>query len=260
MTIQERVCIMMRSRREPPLSTLENFHIPRGFFAVIVADPSVYKDHIRYYRKHKNIGIERGVVGLSPQSFVCYTAAHRLGFPWYFRIDDDLTEGYFIHKDGRRLGLKEPIFAAYTAAIRLKVSLVGFAKTSNRFWMKPGAGRAFGLIHGGAALFRSTRKPRQYIDPGLPLYDDVWQSLSHRAECGAVGRVREIGLDLLGSAETVTEGHGRERLHYESRKRILAEWSDFASCEPQVFYDKWGKICLPWKFHRHAEFSAKVPT
>lgn len=257
--ISNEVCVIIRSRRPPPIVTIQRFAMPKGFQVFVQADPSVYQEHRDYYAGEKDIRVVRGVAGLSAQSHRCYLVAAEYRFPWYFRLDDDLTEGYFVHKDGSRPGIRKALTVSYRAALALKTSLVGFAKTSNRFWMKPGAGRAYGLIHGGAALFKSTRSPDQYIDPTLPLYDDVWQSLSHRADSRAVGRVREIGLDLIGSAKTVTEGHDRKKLHHRSRDRILETFPGYATCDGDAFLDKWGKYCLPWKFHRHEEFSARVP-
>lgn len=248
------VCIVIRSCRVPPISTLENFALPKGYTCILLVDPRVYREHKEFYSNNRQIVVQRGVRGLSAQSAACYTVAATAGFPWYFRLDDDLTPGYFVHKDGRKLNLKTVIRMAYDAAKDLDVSLVGFTKSSNRFWMKPGSGRVFGLIHGGAALFHSTTRPEKYIDVDLPLYDDVYQSCAHRKERGAVGRVREVGLDLLTSAQSATVGLGDPKKHNAAKKIILAKWSDYLTCDGPIAVARGGRLNLPWRFKRHAHY------
>jgi hypothetical protein len=257
--ITEDVCLVVRSSRRPPIETLRHYAIPKGFACIIVADPSVFEEHRQFYKSNKQIDVWRGVIGLSAQAAECYRAADAFGFPWYLRLDDDLQGNYFVRKDKTFPKLKEVITKTFRAQRELDVSLVGFAKTTNRFWMKDGWGRAFGLAHGAALLLCSTNAPKQFMDPALPLYDDVWQSCSHRADKGAIGRIREIGLHVtdLGQAQTVTKGLDKLHKHYASRDRILKRWSDFVSCDGKAFVDRNGRIGLPWRFHRHANFSAR---
>lgn len=257
--LHEDVCIVIRSRRPPPIETLAHYAIPKGFVCIIVADPSVYAAHKAFYRTNTALRVWKGLVGLSAQSSECYRAAHKHGFPWYFRLDDDLQDRYFVRKDKTFPKLREVILKTHFAQRDLDVSLVGFAKTTNRFWMKEGWGRAFGLAHGGALLLRSTDVPKLFIDPKLKLYDDVWQSCSHRADSGAIGRIREIGLHVtdLGQSQTVTKGLDKFKEHYRARDRIMERWSDFVSCDGKAFVDRGGRIGLPWRFHRHADFSTR---
>jgi hypothetical protein len=259
MSISNHVCIIIPSKRPPPIATLENYTIPVGFRCVILADPDVYMQHRQYYKNYKQtILVRRGVHGLAAQYAECYRCADREGYVWYFRMDDDCTPGYFVHRDNTRPQLRQVISIAYRAAKELRVSLVGFTKSSNRFWMSAGFGRVFGLIHGGAGLFRTAGKPSQFIDERLTIYADVYQSCAHREDSGAVGRIREIGLNLLTPAETVTSGMHDQKRHERAKKIILARWSDYVTCDGEIFIGRSGHLELPWRFKRHATYRGKI--
>lgn len=257
--MRDKVCIVIRTCRKPPILTLESFALPSKYAVLLIADPRVYPLHKKYYNAGQ-IKTVLGEHGLSPQTAATYRIAHRDNFSWMFRLDDDLTPGFFIHKDGRRLEIEHAMRLAWRARKELDVSLVGFAKTANRFWMKEGWGRVFGLIHGAAVLAATTNYPESagFTKANLPLYDDVYESCGHRAAKNAVGRVREVGLDLATNmGTTATHGLDDPHQHERARRMILKRYSDFVTCDGEIFTNK-GRLNLPWRFKRHATYTARV--
>lgn len=257
------ILILMRSKRKFP-ATLEHHVVPPRMQLIIQSDPTVYADHKKQFRGRKNIRVVEGVPGLSPQSAFAYHVAKRAGHKWFFRIDDDILDRYYKHRDGRYVGLEEVIKAAWRASQELDVSLVGFLKTANKVWLRdePSANRTYSLVHGASALFRvpsDMKTVDTLMNPRLPLYDDVWQSLSHREECGAVARVQYIGLDLTRTLpRTVTAGADVLAKHRKSRTMLLKAWPDYITCDTKVPIPAKGGMFLPWRFKRHPDFQ-KTP-
>jgi hypothetical protein len=176
---------------------------------------------------------------MGAQSFNCYKFAAMLGYPKFFRMDDDLPPKTFIHKEGHYPEIDEVVGAAEACMDELKVTLVGFSNTSNRHWMGTRFKRTYGQIHGGANLSYSTHTPERFIDPTLLRCEDIYRTCAHRrydqeqGGDGMNGRVDFIGFDKHKS----TSKHGgnvgtiqitREE-SLEMRRRILDRFPEFVS-------------------------------
>lgn len=256
--MRDDVVICIPTNRKPPVVTLASYKT--AYPVIIVADPAVYMEHLDYYADSDPCGplkVAMGVKGMSAQVAECYRAAHRNGFPWYFRLDDDCGPKSFIHKDGRYPELDEVIGEARQAADVLKVSLVGFANTTNRYWLGEGYGRTYGLITGGFHLCHSSDHPEIFIDPTLPIYEDVWRSCSHRKHDGAVGRVKAIGVDKSSATfGTVVSRNAEAR--EESIRRILGAFPEFVTCTGTRTINGGRDTIANWRFRTHPGFKRTV--
>jgi hypothetical protein len=226
------VVITIPTKRKPPVKTLENYSIPPGYICIIIADPDVFEEHLIHYGTDSNISVVTGAKGMAAQCAQCYIHAHLAGYPWYFRLDDDLDKKTFIHKDGHFPELAEVISYALECVKLCKVSLAGFANTSNRSWLGDDYGRTYGLIHGGGHICKSAADPTKYIDVSLVRGSDVYMTCAHREEDGAVGRVKFIGFNKRGS--TITAGTSSIKVSQEevdaSRDKIIARFPDMVTC------------------------------
>ena len=219
------------TKRQPPIKTLEHYPIPPENSVLIIADPDVYEAHTAYYA-NTPAKVVLGAKGMAAQCAQCYIHAYLAGYPWYFRLDDDLEAKTFIHKDGRFPQLDELLIYAKMCIEMCRVSLVGFSNTSNRFWLGEGYGRTYGLIHGGGHICKSAADPSKYIDVSLVRGSDVYMTCAHREEDGAVGRIKFIGFNKRGS--TITAGSSSIKVSQEevdaSRDKILARFPTMVTC------------------------------
>lgn len=199
---KEDICICIPTRRPPPVQTLLNYTPPEDFKVLLICDPEVEADHAQHYGDDEQIQIITGSRGMGAQSAHCYRWAATFGYPIFFRMDDDLAPGTFIHKDGHYPNLEEAMMAAHICLKTLDVTLAGFVNTSNRHWLdETGFRRTYGIIHGGANISYSSFQPEKYIDPTLPRCEDIYRTCAHRLQDvergndGCVGRVQFIGFD-----------------------------------------------------------------
>lgn len=185
------VVILIPTKRPPPLKTLTSYAIPQGVRAIVVADPEVIDFH-----QGQGYEVIEGKRGLAQQVAYLYQVAALKGFRYFFRLDDDLPPRFFIDCNGAFPNLTEVLDAARECADVTATTLVGFCNSSRTDWLgTPGHfSRSYGLIHGGASLVRSAFDPGKYLDTRLRRFEDVYRSLSHREQDGAVGRVAWIGL------------------------------------------------------------------
>lgn len=241
--ITESVCICIPTYRKPPIATFENYPTT-NFHKIIVADPSVYEHHLEFYR---GCTIAKGAPGICAQVARCYSAAAEAGFPWYFRLDDDLPPKIFIHKEKGFIHIEEVITECYKCALETKTTLAGVQNSSNRYWMGEGYGRTYGLVTGGAHICHSSTTPEQFIDPTLTHYEDVYRSLSHRKRDGAVGRVRHIGIKKASCTDSARMDDSPDRA--ETIRRICAAFPGMIECNGTKIVNQYD-IIANWKFLR----------
>lgn len=225
--VTEAVLITLRTHRPPPIRTLETFGAPRGFTTVIIAAPKVYEAHRKHYKKWNDVLIVKGRVGLTQQAMACYAEGRKRGFPYVFRLDDDLGPQTFVHQDGSNVhDMRKLIGWAYECALRTKCSLVGFQNTIRRDWMHDGYGRAYSLV-GSPACLSESLDPRDVNNPKLTYLDDVWQTLAHWKRDGAVGRVRFVGINWQYLMKHQTSITANRKSRDESLRLILRAFPEY---------------------------------
>jgi hypothetical protein len=245
------VVICVRTKRPPPVQTFLNYPVPRGMKVILVVHPDntlLAAHHAAAKDEHVtglmgiapgNLRVVLGERGLGAQAAVCYEEAAKAGFPYFFRLDDDLQPMTFIRKDGNFPGLTEVITEARKCIDETNTSLVGFSNTSNCYWMGEGYKRTYGLVHGGANLSVSSLDPvPRFMDRRLVRAEDVYRTCAHRVDDlerggdGMVGRVAFIGFDKRGS--TVTAGQTSVSATPEevqwSHEIVLKNFPNMVSC------------------------------
>ncbi len=189
-------CICIPTKRPPPIRTLLSYVPSLEHEIFVLADPEVYEAHQHFVT---NLPVAPtvlvGGVGVGEQIYAMYRQSYLHHFKCFFRLDDDLDSKTFVHKDGHYPDLNEVITAARSCLDECKVSHAGFMNGANRFWMKEGFHRTYGLIHGGANIAYSAENPSPFIDIRLKRSGDVYRSCAHREKDGAVGRVSFIGFN-----------------------------------------------------------------
>jgi hypothetical protein len=232
-THERDVVICIPTKRKPPLTTLMSYET-NPYTVIILADPEVYIAHQQFYPGQDRRQVVLGQVGQSAQTAEGYRQAALAGFPLWFKMDDDLPPKSFIHKDGHFPGLIEVIDAAYRCSEETGTTLVGFHNGANRSWMLEGNASTWGLIHGAANLSISTQTPEQFVNPDLPIGEDIWRTLTHREQSGnVVGRVRYIGfnkkLSTSYAGNSTNTWENQERVN-AARDQILARFPGKVSC------------------------------
>jgi hypothetical protein len=242
----EDTLIVIPTRRPPPIKTLESY--PTTERVIVLADPRVHTEHVNYYYGNKTVQVVLGKVGSIPQALEVYRVAHQFGFPYFFRLDDDLQPKFFVDIFGCYPDLEEVMTAARTCITETRTSLAGFANTSRRDWLgeyldyKRGAG----LIHGGAQIGMSTDEPEQFLDPELPAYDDVYRSAAHRVRDGAVGVVAWIGLDKRESLRDTTVPKSPELIQ-KCKDIILGKFPGIVTCTGERVLDGGRQVIPNWR-------------
>lgn len=249
-------CLVIPSKREPPIKSLEAFRVPKGMEVIVIADPAVFGQHQRYIDaiggKKQGMKVVKGAIGMIPQSAQCYIQAAKAGYEYYFRIDDDLHPRTFVTKNGI-VSLEKAIIAARECAKKLGTSLNGFCNTSRKDWLGEGFSRSYGLIHGGAHLCIAVKDPKKYIDLKLPAYEDVYRSAAHRYEDGAVGRVMFIGLDKRESLRDSSMSK-TPAVQERAKKIILSKFPGMVTCTGYRTVDG-GRQTIPnWRLQRGKRF------
>jgi hypothetical protein len=239
------ICVCIPTYRKPPITTLAHYNLGT-MKLVIVADPSVFKEHQQYYPGQDYL-IAMGKPGICAQVSRCYEVAAIAGFEWYFRLDDDLPPQVFMHKDGHKPNLPEVITACYECATQMNVSLAGVNNTVNRHWMGEGYTRTWGLITGGAHLCKSSLQPKQFIDETLTHYEDVWRSLAHRKADGAVGRVNHIGINKAMCTGSASMDNDPDRLR--AIKKICDAFPGMITCDSTKIVNG-SEVIANWKFRK----------
>lgn len=254
--------IVVPTKRPPPVISFLNYRAG-DYDIIIVAGPDVYDAHRRFYRDATRIEVARGVHGMGPQIFESYRIAYAKGFDWMFRIDDDLAEKTFVHRNGEFPTLISVLNRARECVSATRTTLAGFMNGSNRHWMSGGYKRTYGLIHGGAQIAKTTAWPRKYIDPALPCFEDIYRSCAHRDEAGAVGRVCFIGFDKSKSVGTDKTSHNAdkkssititERKRERAKQLVLDRWSDFVTCNGTRQIHGGRTEILNWRMKRHPDY------
>lgn len=228
------VCIVIPTKRPPPLDTLETFRLefPSGMKIFVLVDPSLCAEHDRYinrkgWRYPKDVEIVKGKSGLVHQIRFCYDFARRQGFKYAFRLDDDCRPGFFVTKHDRPPKLSSVIRHARDCMVQCKVSLVGFANTSRRDWLGGGYGRSYGLIHGSGQMFR-TLKSDLILPEHIVCYEDIYRSCAHRKRDGAVGRVNGIGMNKIDGMKNTVNREGKKQWK-KGMKQLLADFPGFGT-------------------------------
>lgn len=244
MTIENEVVVCIPTYRKPPIKTLQ--HYKTKHHVLVIADPDVLDQHV-VQAKRNGYDLASGVKGMSAQVAECYRRTYQLGFPWFFRLDDDLEPKTFIHMDKHFPDLDEVIREAFTCALTTGASLAGFANTTNRHWMDVGYGKTRGLIHGAAHICRSAEDPSDYIDTRIQYFEDVYRSLAHRKKDGAVGRVKFIGMDKKSSSERVEQAMSEQE---GDIKLILETFPGMVSFEGFKIINNGEYVVPNWRYKK----------
>lgn len=246
--------ITIPTKRPPPVKTLENYPVPEGYAAIIICDPNVWEEHLKYYRDKMNIHIEMGEHGMGVQSALCYSVSALSGQKYFFRMDDDLEPKTFIHKDGHFPDLAEVIPLLRECLEVTKTTHAGFMNGSNRYWMGEVGKfkRTYGLIHGGANIAVSALDSSPYMDPTLVRGEDVYRTCAHRKEAGAVGRIPWIGFDKRQS--TITAGQSsiseKQDLILASRNMILERFEGMVTAKGTRFINNGQDEIVNWRMKK----------
>jgi hypothetical protein len=246
---KKNVLMVVRSKR-PIVQTLQSYTIPKGMRCMLLSDPSVFSLHKKAFRRHPDVEVVRGVDGLAAQAHRIYRLGYSEKYDWVFRLDDDLHDKYFLTPDPvqrvRYPKLAECIALAYTAAIGLHVSLVGFSSTSRLDWMGKYLGLTYGGIHGSAQLHCTAKSGDEFITPDLPRFEDIWRTCSHRRHDGT-GRVQMIGIQQAKSSNALVNQSvvdDRPKRRRKAIRMINAAWPDYVSCTRTTFIHG-GKVEIP---------------
>lgn len=204
------VCIVIPTKRPPPLQTLASHQFPRNVPIFLLADPSLYLAHRKWYAKHQaefpQLRIVKGKSGLVAQVRFCYRYARQQGYHYAFRLDDDSPPHMFVHKNRSHPSLTRVMRWARRCTQKTGCSLVGFATTSRTDWLGRGFNRSYATNYGGAQLFDTSVKINQILPANIACYEDIYRSCSHRKRDGAIGRVNFVGLHIAdGMKNTVNE-------------------------------------------------------
>lgn len=244
--------ICIPTKRPPPVVTLGSY-ATSPFSVLVVADPDVYDQHYEFYRDLPGVTVVRGVKGLGAQCAECYRQAAKAGYPYWFKLDDDLPPRTFVHMDGTFPDLNYVINQARDCLFQLGVTLVGLHNGANRSWMKEGFASTYGLVHGGANLSISALDPSPYMNEELVRGEDVWRTCAHReGSNGVVGRLSFIGFDK--SKSTAVAGHSSTTTNQDainkSRDTILARFPNTVTCNGTRFIDN-GRFEIPnWRMKK----------
>jgi hypothetical protein len=248
--IKWNVVIVIPTARKPPLRTLVEMDM-KDYEVLLLADPRVIAEHSKWLDewRHPNVTLIEGKEGLSPQNMLCYSEAARMGYDYYFRLDDDMYPHFFVHKDDYFPDMDDLIEECVLCAKKLNVSLVGFTNTSRRNWMGDGYKKTWGLINGAGHLAITTSDPSQFMDERLPFYGDVYRSAAHRVRDGAVGRVQFIGLDKREAMRDTITHKTQEGIEL-SKEIILGKFPDLVSCDGTRVLDGGNQEIPNWRMKR----------
>lgn len=246
--------IVIPTKRLPPVRTLESY-ISGEYPVLIIADPDVFDAHITYYLKNGPfVQVVSGAKGMGAQSALCYSEAFKAGYKYFFRADDDLQPRTFIHKDGHYPDLAEVIPLVRACLDVTRTTHAGFGNGSNRYWMKEGFTRTYGLIHGGANIAFSAEDSSPYMDPTLVRGEDIYRTCAHRKEAGAVGRVQFVGFDKRQS--TITAGQSSISVTEEqvlaSREMILTRFEGMVSAKGTREINAGKDTIVNWRMKKSA--------
>lgn len=259
MNVWDDVVIVIRSAREHIL-TLDAHPLPKGAKCIIVASREQFAHHTQTYRS-RQITVRRNEgTTLASSAYACYRVAKDAGYRYFFRMDDELPARFFVGMKHPVLEMEYVLREFYKTARALDVSLVGPASTSRRDWLGAKMIRSYAGISGAAMLVRTASSIRHFIDPTLRHFDDIYESCSHRAYAGAVGRCQYIGgnkMATTGPAQTTVEMLHKTQGH--AVKRILQRFApDYITADGWSIYghntDDGFWLTVNWKFKRHAAF------
>lgn len=260
MTMWDDVTIVVRSARENIL-TLDAHPLPKNSRCVIVASREMYAHHKDVYTSKQISVVRNGGNTLASSAHACYVAAQKAKRPYFFRLDDEVPAKFFCGLKADVLDLEYAIRAFYKGIKILKVTLVGPASTSRQDWLSPKFIRSYAGISGAAMLVETPKgNVDRFINPTIRHFDDIYESCSHRAVAGAVGRVGFIGgnkMATTGPAQTTVKMLNKTQGH--AVKVILQKWCpDYIYTDGWSFYthnttdDFW--VTVNWKFRRHPGF------
>jgi hypothetical protein len=245
------IVIAIPTKRPPPVRTLEVYPVPDGYKALVICGPDVYEFH-RQYDYKPEILVVLGQHGMGAQSALCYSESFKAGYKQFFRMDDDLEPKTFVAKSGGYYDLDEVIPLLQECLNATRTTHAGFMNGSNRYWMKDGFSRTYGLIHGGANIAVSAEDSSPYMDPTLVRGEDVYRTCAHRKRDGAVGRVQWIGFDKRQS--TITAGQSSISATPEailaSREMILQRFEGMVTAEGTRFINGGRDEIINWRMKR----------
>src|SRR5262245_23712352 len=241
--------ICIPSRRQPPLKSLVSYN-PDPYEVIIVSDPEFYEIHRAFYADRNGIRVVMGARGNGPQCAACYRSAAQAGYPYFFKMDDDLLPKTFVTQEGY-VELTQAIGFARECLDATHTRHAGFTNTSRRAWLGEGYLRTYVLIHGGGNIGIAAEDPSEFIDERLVRGEDVYRSCAHREIDGGVGRVKFVRFDKKGSADTAGHSTSKsiEPAAFEETKRIILErFPGKVSCVGERFVNG---VAIPnWKIHR----------
>jgi hypothetical protein len=259
MTDLSDVCIVIPSKRPPPLDTLTSFHaqFPDDVPVYVIVDPSLYAEHKRWYKQNAKhfpeVQIIKGKSGLVPQIRFCYDFARKEGYRYAFRLDDDCRPNFFVRRDRSNPPLKHVIGWARKCMRVCDVSLVGFANTSRVDWLGKGYGRSYALVHGGAQMFE-TIKSDKILPERIVCYEDIYRSCAHRARDGAVGRVGFVGMNKIDGMKDTVNRAGKAKWK-KGMAQLLKDFPGFGT-----FHGEADEKGIPrFRHRRHAGFQSTPP-
>lgn len=237
--------VIIPTIRQPPVTTLEAFST--GDWPVIIqADPRVFPDHAQYYRESPHLVVIGGE-GIANQLAAAYQSASSRGFPFWFKVDDDLPRKSFVDIEGKNPDLPE-VLGYLRSCIRLThTTHAGLSNTTRANWLTDKYSRSFALIHGGINIAASSQNPWKYIDPRIVRSGDVYRSCAHRRESLAVGRVGFIGVNKNLSTKECAIDITREQLDGD-KEIILSQFADLLEFTGVKTHH--GNMMLGWKFKR----------
>lgn len=259
MTSLKDVCIVIPTKRPPPLKTLESFRNewPDDVPIYLIVDPSLVRMHKHFKRRKatwypENLHIVRGKSGLVPQIRFCYDFARTEGYRYAFRLDDDCGPDFFVRRDRSHPSLDRVIRWARKCIDVCEVSLVGFANTSRVDWLGHGYGRSYALVHGGAQMFE-TVKSDCILPERIVCYEDIYRSCSHRKRDGAVGRVQFVGMNKIDGMKDTVNREGKAKWK-KGMKQLLRDFPDYGE-----FHGEANEKGIPRFRHRRHEGYRHTP-
>lgn len=234
MTKLDDVCIVIPTKRPPPLKTLISFRdqFPEDVPIYLIVDPSLVKMHRHFIKRKRtwypdNLEIVRGHSGLVPQIRFCYDFAREQGYQYAFRLDDDCESNFFVKRDRSNPPLTQVIKWARKCIDICEVSLVGFANTSRVDWLGRGLGRSYALVHGGAQMFE-TLQSDLILPKHIVCYEDIYRSCAHRQRDGAIGRVSFIGMNKIDGMKDTVNREGKAKWK-KGMTQLLHDFPGFGS-------------------------------
>jgi hypothetical protein len=253
------VCIVIPTKRSPPLKTLESYRnqFPKDVSIFLIVDPSLLDEHKRWldqkgWRYPGTLTLVKGKSGLVPQVRFCYTIARKHGYKYFFRLDDDCAPNFFVRKDRSNPPLRSVIRWARQCIDVTETSLVGFANTSRVDWLGRGYARSYALVHGGAQMVKAVH-PDKVLPEEIVCYEDIYRSCAHRQIDGAVGRVQFVGMNKIDGMKDTVNRAGKSKWKI-GMKQLMRDFPGFGE-----FYGEADEKGIPKFRHKRHDGYRNTP-